>query len=130
MGLAEFVLRVARVGRGRCRACYDMRFEAAAREAAERGCDAFSTTLLLSPHQDLNAIAEVGAQVGERSGVEFQFVDLRSRYPESCRRARELDLYRQQYCGCVFSSLERAERRARRAIAKGLPSSNAAGTAV
>jgi predicted adenine nucleotide alpha hydrolase (AANH) superfamily ATPase len=60
----------------------------------------------------------VGRAAGGRFGVEFLDVDLRDRYHESCERARGLGLYRQNYCGCLFSDLERSERRASRALAK------------
>ena len=116
----EFFLEVARRGGRRCVACYEVRLEATARKAAEQGFDAFASTLVISPYQDLDSIAEIGVRAGEAAGVEFQFVDLRSLYPKSCQRARELDLYRQNYCGCMFSALERAERRVRRAIDKAL----------
>lgn len=116
----EFLLELARRGGRRCPACYEVRLEAAAGRAAEQGFDAFASTLVISPYQDLDSIAEIGVRAGEAAGVEFQFVDLRSVYPKSCERARELDLYRQNYCGCMFSALERAERRVRRAIDKAL----------
>ena len=67
---------------------------------------------------NIEADVTVGEEVAASSGVEFQFVDLRGSYPASCERSRELELYRQNYCGCAFSALERAERRARRALAK------------
>jgi predicted adenine nucleotide alpha hydrolase (AANH) superfamily ATPase len=102
----------------RCAACYQLRLEATAREAAASRCEAFSTTLLISPYQDMEAIREAGLRAGERHGVVFRFEDLRERYPDSCRRSRAMGLYRQNYCGCLFSALERAERRSRRAIAK------------
>ncbi len=118
MGLAQFLLALARREGRRCRACYELRLGATAREAAGRGFDAFSTTLLISPYQDTSALAKIGRQVGERHGVEFRFADLRGSYGESIERAREMGLYRQNYCGCQFSALERAERRAGRAIGK------------
>jgi hypothetical protein len=97
-----------------------MRLEATARRAAEEGCEEFSTTLLMSPYQDLREIERAGEEAGRRLDVRFSLEDLRSRYPESCERSRELDLYRQNYCGCIFSALERSERRSRRAVAKAL----------
>ena len=118
MRLDEFFLELARRGGRRCLTCYELRLEATARKAAEQGFDAFASTLVISPYQDLDSIAEIGVRAGEAAGVEFQFVDLRSSYPKSCERARELDLYRQNYCGCMFSALERAERRTRRAVEK------------
>jgi predicted adenine nucleotide alpha hydrolase (AANH) superfamily ATPase len=110
----DLLLAIAR-GRGsRCEACYELRLEAAARKAVEEGCDGFATTLTISPYQDLEALRRIGKEVGARYGVEFVFTDLRDHYPESRKRARELGLYLQKYCGCVFSALERAEGRAGR----------------
>jgi predicted adenine nucleotide alpha hydrolase (AANH) superfamily ATPase len=114
----EFLAALGRRGRTRCRACYEMRLGATARRAAEQGFEGFSTTLLMSPYQDLSEIARVGREAGVLAGVEFRYEDLRSSYPESCERSRELGLYRQNYCGCIFSAWERAERRARRALEK------------
>ena len=118
MGLADFLGAVARGGRLRCRACYGLRLEAAAQKAAEHRFDAFSSTLLISPYQDLQAIREIGLALAARYRVAFRFADLRARYRESCERARLLELYRQSYCGCLFSHLERSARRSLRAIGK------------
>jgi predicted adenine nucleotide alpha hydrolase (AANH) superfamily ATPase len=118
--LAEFLLRLARNRGRRCRGCYQLRLEQAAREAAEEGYQAFATTLTISPYQDLQAIQEIGESEAAAAGVRFAFADLRGHYHTSAERARGLQLYRQNYCGCVFSLLERAERRARRAIARAL----------
>ncbi len=60
----------------------------------------------------------VGKRAAAAAGVKFVFSDLRNHYHTSADRARELGLYRQNYCGCLFSALERAERRARRMIGK------------
>ncbi len=114
----DFLLALAR-GRGRrCEACYRMRLEAAARRARKGGYEAISTTLLISPYQDLEALRRIGEEVGARAGVRFEFADLRGEYQASRERARALGLYRQSYCGCLFSRLERAERRAGRAIGR------------
>jgi predicted adenine nucleotide alpha hydrolase (AANH) superfamily ATPase len=114
----DFLLALAR-GRGRrCEACYRMRLEAAARQAREAGCEAVSTTLLISPYQDVEALRRIGEEVAGRAGVRFEFADLRGQYRVSRERARALGLYQQKYCGCLFSRLERAERRAVRAIGK------------
>ncbi len=119
--LLDFLLHLSRHRGRRCRACYQLRLVSAACAAAAGGYDAFSTTLAISPYQDLQAIAEIGAQAGAEAGVRFAFADLRDHYHASAERARELALYRQKYCGCLFSALERESRRARRAIAKSLP---------
>ncbi|UCC67304.1 MAG: epoxyqueuosine reductase QueH [Armatimonadota bacterium] len=118
MGLDKFLLALARRGGSRCEACYELRLVETAKEAGARGFGGFSSTLLISPYQDVAAIADIGRRAAERFGLEFRSADLRESYRESCERAREMGLYRQNYCGCRFSELERAERRALRAISK------------
>lgn len=90
----------------RCRACYRLRLGAAARTAAEMRRDAFTTTLLASPYQDREALGRIGGEEGARHGVEFLFPDLRGRFREGQRQAQEMGLYRQKYCGCIFSEYE------------------------
>lgn len=94
-------------GEERCSRCIACRLERTAQVAAEAGCDAFSTSLAISPYQDHRAIAEEGAAAGDRHGVEFLYHDLRPLFRDSRRRARDLGLYRQQYCGCILSEWER-----------------------
>lgn len=92
---------------GRCRACYRFRLDRAAAEAAARGYPAFSTTLLVSPHQDHAAVREAGEWAAARHGVGFLSRDWRPGWRESRALARQFGLYRQNYCGCVFSEKER-----------------------
>ena len=91
----------------RCRMCYAVRMEAAARKAKESGADAFTTTLLVSPYQDRIALVEIGREAGERHGVRFLEENFRAGYREGQRMAREDGLYRQRYCGCVASLAQR-----------------------
>lgn len=106
----------------RCRACYRMRFEEAARYAAENGFDALGTTLSVSPYQYTEVIREELERAAEREGLRALFEDYRPYYDEATRRSREAGLYRQNYCGCRFSdeeaAAERAERKRQRAEAK------------
>lgn len=88
----------------RCRICYAMRLEATAAEAARRGIGRFSTTLLASPHQDHAALRDAGEAAGKRHGVEFVYRDWRGDEGEPDWTAM---LYRQSYCGCVFSEYDR-----------------------
>lgn len=118
--LLNFLLYLARQGGRRCPACYELRLEATAKEAVRRGLDGFATTLTISPYQEVAAIERIGNAAAARHGLTFVCEDLRSHYHENCDRARELGLYQQNYCGCIFSALERNERRARRGIAKAL----------
>ncbi len=91
----------------RCRECYRLRLGRTAREARARGIPTFSTTLLISPYQEHDLLREVGEEVGLAHGVAFHYEDLRPGFRESRRLARELGLFRQKYCGCLFSEWER-----------------------
>lgn len=106
----------------RCRACYRLRLEEAARYAAEHGFDAISSTLSVSPYQYTGTIAEELERAAALAGVDWVFEDFRPHYDEATRRSRELGMYRQNYCGCRFSAAEaaqeRAERKAERAARK------------
>ena len=93
--------------RERCRICYQIRLEKTARVAAEDSFDAFTTTLLISPHQDQAMIRQIGEEVAEEWGVEFYFENFRRGWSERGRLTHEHDLYRQQYCGCIYSEWER-----------------------
>jgi predicted adenine nucleotide alpha hydrolase (AANH) superfamily ATPase len=109
--------------RERCRLCYRMRLEKTAQVAAEgspstgsgrspstgsgRSFDAFTTTLLISPHQDQALIRRIGEEVAEVYGVDFYFENFRRGWSERGRLTHEHDLYRQQYCGCIYSEWER-----------------------
>ena len=112
---------LARAGAERCRACYRLRLGMTARYAADNGFDAIATTLTVSPYQDALAIGSEGERAAAEAGVSYLHRDFRDRYPEATRRSRELGMYRQNYCGCVFSEIEARRQRddrkaARRAI--------------
>lgn len=90
-------------GENRCRMCYQVRLEAAAAKAAELGFPVFSTTLLVSPYQNHAALCEIGHELGRKYGVRFLDRDFRPGFREGQQMAREDGLYRQKYCGCLFS---------------------------
>lgn len=98
----------------RCRACYRLRFEAVARMARESGFDAISTTLSVSPYQEVAAIEEELIAAARAAGVSAVFEDFRDGYPEATSISRERGMYRQNYCGCAFSQVEAEEGRERR----------------
>jgi len=106
-GLVDFVRMVAGREHDRCRYCYSTRMEETARVAKQEGLDAFSTTLLISPYQNQELISEIGGKLAERYNVEFYFEDFRPGFKEARDKAVELDLYRQKYCGCIYSEMER-----------------------
>ena len=91
----------------RCRHCFRLRLAKTAETAKEKGFDAFTTTLLISPQQKHELIKEIGEDVAREIGVDFLYADLRKRYSDSRHITKPLELYRQQYCGCAYSELER-----------------------
>jgi epoxyqueuosine reductase len=95
----------------RCETCWRMRLKAAAERAGEMGMDAVTTTLLFSIYQDHDVVAGIGREEAEDAGVEFYYEDFRVGWHEGQRRARELSIYRQKYCGCIFSEEERYRKK-------------------
>jgi len=91
----------------RCRYCYQLRLDAAAAQAAAAGCPVFTTSLLISPYQKHDLIKELGQESAARHGVEFLYRDLRPLWRAGVALSKELDLYRQPYCGCIYSEKER-----------------------
>ncbi len=108
-GLEEFLRAVAWEAGAleRCRTCYRLRLERTARRAVEGGFEAFSTTLLGSTHQHHEAVLAVGRESAPRHGVDFLEADWRPRAEQGHERAGRMNLYRQSYCGCIFSEWER-----------------------
>lgn len=106
-GLTEFVRQVAHAEERRCEYCYTVRLERTARRAKEGGFDAFTTSLLVSPHQKSDMMRAVGKMVQDRHSVEFYGEDFRKGFAEGRRLSRDLGLYRQKYCGCIYSEMER-----------------------
>ena len=91
----------------RCGDCFRLRLSKTAEVACEKGFSAFTTTLLISPYQKHELLRAVGETVAKEQGVEFHYEDFRTGFRESHRLSRELNLYRQKYCGCVYSEWER-----------------------
>jgi predicted adenine nucleotide alpha hydrolase (AANH) superfamily ATPase len=90
----------------RCRACYALRLRAAVEAARERGFEAVSTTLAVSPYQLFDECMDIMGALAAHSGLEAVVRDFRPNYPDATRRSRELGMYRQNYCGCRFSAAE------------------------
>ena len=98
-----------REGGERCFKCYTLRMEATAQKAKELGFDYFSTVLSISPLKNAQWINEIGEKLSEKYGIKFLNGDFKkkNRYLRSTDISREYELYRQDYCGCVFSKMER-----------------------
>lgn len=95
----------------RCAHCYELRLSATAAAATELEFDAFTTTLLVSPHQDRQAILAAGEAAEQTSDATFLGEDFRDGFREAQRISRDRGMYRQDYCGCRFSKTEAAEER-------------------
>lgn len=91
----------------RCKSCYRLRLEKTAEQAQKQGFDAFSTTLLISPYQDFEQIVTIGRELADKYNVLFYLRDYRQYFREAMAYAKEFGLYRQKYCGCIYSREER-----------------------
>jgi predicted adenine nucleotide alpha hydrolase (AANH) superfamily ATPase len=91
----------------RCELCYRLRLGNAARQARDLGCEAFTTTLLYSRFQNHDRIRAVAEAVARESGVPFRYADYREGWSRGVRESKRLGMYRQQYCGCLYSERER-----------------------
>jgi predicted adenine nucleotide alpha hydrolase (AANH) superfamily ATPase len=94
----------------RCSDCFRIRLSMTALIARLKGFDAFTTTLFISPYQKQDLLKEIGKEIAQKEGVDFLYEDLRGSYQESRRMSQELDLYRQKYCGCLYSEWERFDK--------------------
>ena len=105
--LRPFVRAVAEDIDHRCGKCYEMRLFETARQAAEGGFDSFTSSLFISPYQNHELMRQVAERAAEEYGVEFLYRDFRPYFRPGQEKARELEMYIQKYCGCVFSEQER-----------------------
>lgn len=111
-------LAAEQVENGRCRMCYTWRLEETARYAAENGFDAFTSTLFYSIYQQHELMKETAEHFAKVYGVKFHYEDFRPGWQEGIDMSLEMGLYRQPYCGCIFSEEERYSRELRKARKK------------
>lgn len=121
-GLREYLRRVVFHEDQRCPLCYRMRLEATARKAMEIGADAFSTTLLYSRYQRHETIRALGEELAAQFGVHFLYEDFRVGWQEGIDSSLEMGLYRQPYCGCIYSEQERYDKKFWKGKEKGINS--------
>lgn len=105
--MPEFLQRVVFHEKERCRFCYEMRLVRTAEKARELGIKWFGTTLLISPYQKRDLLINTGEELAEKYGLRFYAGDLRPGFKKSQQLAKELGLYRQGYCGCIYSESDR-----------------------
>ena len=91
----------------RCRFCYQDRLKATAQLARDSGQEGFSSTLLYSKYQNHALIRDIGETVGNTLGLPFIYHDFRPGWQEGITVSKQLGMYRQQYCGCIYSEKER-----------------------
>ena len=113
-GLREYLRKVVFHEEERCLLCYRMRLEATAKKARELGAEGFSTTLLYSRYQRHEAIRALGEELAEQYGVAFLYEDFRTGWQKGIDASLEMGLYRQPYCGCIYSEQERYDKKFRK----------------
>ena len=106
-----FLRRVQFQEEDRCRHCYDLRLRCTAEKAKGENYEAFTTTLLYSRYQKHELIKETGERMADEYGVPFLYHDFREGWREGVETSKRLGLYRQPYCGCLYSEKERYWRR-------------------
>lgn len=109
-----FFRQVAFRETNRCLYCYSLRLSAAAGIAKKSRFDAFTTTLLYSKFQKHQLVAAVAEEASGKYGVPFLYRDFRSGWREGQEKAKALGMYRQQYCGCIYSEMERFYKSSKR----------------
>lgn len=110
-GLDDFCKKVVGNLEKRCQMyCYPIRLEQTAKYAKENGYDAITTTLLVSPYQKHDRLRQQGEKIAHHYGLEFVYRDFRVGFRKGQEKAKELGLYRQKYCGCIFSEEERYQK--------------------
>lgn len=99
-------------GGERCFACYRLRLEKTAKKAKEENFDYFCTTLSISPHKRADKLNEIGGELSEIFGVKYLYSDFKKNngYIRSIELSRKFDLYRQNFCGCVYSKKQSENR--------------------
>lgn len=100
----------------RCYACYKLRMEYTARIAQKNDFDYFTTTLSISPHKNADWINEIGQQLSDEYSISYLYADFKKKngYKRSIELSKEYHLYRQDFCGCVYSKAEEEKRKRER----------------
>ena len=96
-------------GGARCLSCFSLRLRETARQAKEHGFEYFTTTLSVSPHKNADNVNRIGEAAGQQAGVKYLFADFKKKngYLRSLQLSGEYHLYRQDYCGCLYSKMPR-----------------------
>ncbi|MCK9310247.1 MAG: epoxyqueuosine reductase QueH [Candidatus Cloacimonetes bacterium] len=106
-GLVPFLIKTMNNIATRCEYCYQVRLQETAKVASAKGFDGFSTTLLYSRHQKHELIIHTAKTMAEEYKLNFFYEDWRSLWQKGIQLSKEAGMYRQQYCGCIFSEEDR-----------------------
>jgi len=109
--LEYFLKGALEYGKDRCLFCYRMRLERVFQKGMETGADAVTTTLLYSKYQRHDDIKTIGMDLSVQYGIDFLYRDFRTGWKEGIEESIKLNMYRQNYCGCIFSEKERFKKR-------------------
>ncbi|WP_311538467.1 epoxyqueuosine reductase QueH [uncultured Anaerococcus sp.] len=95
-----------------CYACYELRLDKTACYAKDMGYEYFTTSLSISPYKNAQWLNEIGARLEEDLGIKYLYADFKKKdgYKRSIELSKEYDIYRQEYCGCIFSKREAEEK--------------------
>ena len=105
--LEKFIQKLVFRESDRCRICYHERLYAACKVAKKGNFDAFTSTLLYSKFQNHDLICSTGNAIGKQEGVKFLYRDFREGWKQGIEKSKHLEMYRQQYCGCIYSEKQR-----------------------
>jgi len=103
----DYMHRIIGKGNLRCESCYRMRLDATGAAARKNGATLMTTTLLYSKYQKHDVIIGIGKEMASEHGVGFYYEDFRKGWQKGIDESRRMGLYRQQYCGCLYSEQER-----------------------
>lgn len=109
-------------GSERCFICYNLRMDKSATYAKKNKYDYFTTTLSISPYKNCSKINEIGASLEEKYKVKYLYADFKKKngYKRSIELSKIYNLYRQDYCGCIYSKIEAEKRRKEKEIRSGV----------
>ncbi|MCW5206236.1 epoxyqueuosine reductase QueH [Desulfobulbus sp. F5] len=116
-GLRAFLRQVVFHEDSRCGLCYDLRLTPTAKRAAIQGVDAFSSTLLYSKYQNHSLLKNKGEALAKQHGIGFYYHDFREGWQQGIDASVAMNLYRQPYCGCIYSEQERYDKKMPRKVA-------------
>ncbi len=117
-GLVTFTRNVVHNEKNRCSICYDLRLQETAKLAREEGFTHFSTTLLYSRYQKHDLIKDKCTKLADEHGIQFFYHDFREGWQSGIDESINRSLYRQPYCGCIYSEQERYDNRLKKKLRK------------